>query len=508
MSNSNKLDFSEKATSHAFEPVIGLELHVQLNTHAKLFCLCPNQYGGEPNQYTCPICLGHPGTLPVVNEEVVKKAVKIARAIGATINETSLFERKSYFYPDLPKAYQITQLHRPICVGGAFSFFVGEGEKNYEKIVEIDRIQIEEDAGKLVHSEEGRGESYIDLNRAGSPLCEIVSKPQIHNIAEAVAYFRAWRELLLYLDVSNANMQEGNLRCDVNVSMRPRGSSEMGVRAEIKNMNTFKGIEAALHYEVERQTKLLSSGKKVMQQTMLFDVVSKKTQPMREKEDAHDYRYFPDPDLVPLRVTKEEIESIASEIGELPKEKNQRFRDEFGLSVYDAWLMSNNKALANYYEQVIAKILEERKSKDDLKKIAKKACNWISTEVLSAINEKNISINDFPVSASQLGRLIFLLDKAVIPVQIAKKVFSIMLDGGGDPEQIVKEKGWATVSDESTILSYVEKIIEQFPQAVSDFRGGSEKTLGFLVGQAMKLSKGQVDSVKFRELLIKKIRPQ
>ena len=483
-----------------------MELHVQLNTHAKLFCLCPNQYGGEPNEYTCPICLGHPGVLPVVNQQVVKKAIKIAHAIGAKINESSLFERKSYFYPDLPKAYQITQLNRPICVGGAFSFFVGEGEKNYEKTVEIERIQIEEDAGKLVHSEGGGRESYVDLNRAGSPLCEIVSKPQIHNIAEAVAYFRAWRELLLYLDVSNANMQEGNLRCDVNISMRPHGSSQFGVRAEIKNMNTFKGVEAALNYEVERQTKLLSSGKKVMQQTMLFDVVSKKTVPMREKEDAHDYRYFPDPDLVPLRVTKAEIESIANEIGELPKQKNQRFRDEFGLSVYDAWLMSNNKTLATYYEEVISKVIEEQKGKDDLKKIAKKACNWISTEVLSAINEKGISIGQFPISASQLGSLISLLDKGIIPGQIAKKVFSIMLESGGHPEEIVKEKGWATVSDDAAILKYVDDILTQFPEAVADFRGGSEKTLGFLIGQAMKLSKGQIDSVKFRELLIKKIR--
>lgn len=494
--------------SSLWEPVIGLELHVQLNTKTKLFCSCPNQYGGVANTFVCPVCLAHTGTLPLVNEQAVKKALKISHAIKAKINLTSYFERKGYFYPDLPKAYQISQLNQPICVGGSFSFFVGHGDNGYEKTVEIERIQIEEDAGKLIHAEDGRGtESYVDFNRAGAPLCEIVSKPQIYSAQEAADYMRAWREFLLYLGVSHANMQEGNLRCDANVSLRPRGSDTLGTRTEIKNMNTFKGIEAAINYEIKRQSQLLDKGQEVEQQTLLFDALKKKTFPMRSKEDASDYRYFPDPDLPPLVLDEKMVSAVCAEIEELPREKNKRFCEEYGLSLYDAWLMAHNKLLAKYYEKAIdqAKRRKSTETPDEIKKLAKKVCNWVSTEVLSVLNEKDISIEDFSIAAEQLGDLVGFVEKGDITGKIAKTVFAIMLKTGDSPEKIIKDNNFSVVRDEGLIVKYVDDVMANNPKAVADFRAGNEKILGFLVGQVMKLSKGQADPARLQELLRKRL---
>lgn len=481
-----------------WETVIGLEIHVQLNTHTKLFCTCTTDFGKPANQNTCPYCQGHPGVLPVLNKEAVNKAIRLGLAIESKINYYSQFERKNYFYPDSPKAYQISQLKSPICSGGYVEVTItnkqkGEGKSQIKK-VGIDRIQLEEDAGKLMHSETSEiKESYVDLNRSGTPLIELVSQPDISSPEEAVAYFQTMRNLFLYLDISDCNMQEGSLRCDANVSIRPRGENTLGTRTEIKNMNTFKGILAAITYEVKRQIQVREKGEKVIQETLLFDPLEQKTRSMRNKEEAHDYRYFMDPDLIPVHVTDKEIASIKATLPELPQQKYTRFQKEYGLSDYDTWLLTADKDLANYFEESVRQIPNE----------PKKVCNWISTEVLSYLNQKLLTIKDFPITATSLGKLVAMIQEGEITGKIGKEVFQEMIKSGESASKIVDRKGLKVVSDEGEIEKLVQKVIEANPDTIAKYQGGATKVFGFFVGQIMKESKGQAQPETVNRLLKK-----
>lgn len=476
----------------SWQVVIGLEVHVQVNTRTKLFCSCSTTFGVESNLNTCQVCLGYPGVLPCFNEGVLKKAVSAGLALNCEINPFSRFDRKNYFYPDLPKAYQITQLFHPICENGSVEIFTQETEKK----IRINRIHIEEDAGKLVHSSvAGIEESYVDLNRAGTPLLEIVSEPDISSSEEAVAYLQSIRSILRYIDVSDCNMQEGSLRCDVNLSVKKKEDEKLGNRTEIKNMNTFKGIAAAINYEKNRQITLLEKGEKISQQTLLWDNQKKKTKPMRSKENLNDYRYFPDPDLPPVYVTIDYINDRKENLVELPHEKQQRFQEEYKLSEYDAKVLTSDKDLSFYFEDAI------KFSDGKVKKVA----NWITTEVLSYLNEHLLEIKDFPVPSSEIGALIKMIDKGEITGKIAKDIFPTMIVEKKKVAEIVREKGINVVSNESEIEEMLQKIIEANPETVAKYKAGQDRVLGFFVGQVMKQTKGQANPKVVNEILQKLI---
>lgn len=484
-----------------WETVIGLEIHVQLNTATKLFCSCSTNFGSAANQNTCPYCQGHPGVLPVLNREALHKAISLGLAINAQVNHYSQFERKNYFYPDNPKAYQISQLKSPICSGGFVEINLsnakeGGGDNLDAKVkkVGIDRIQLEEDAGKLMHSEvSSLKESYVDLNRAGTALIELVSKPDLSSADEAVAYFQTLRNLFLYLGISDCNMQEGSLRCDANVSIRPLGDKIFGTRTEIKNMNTFKGIQAAINYEVKRQIALKEAGGEVVQETLLFDPLEQKTRSMRSKEEAQDYRYFMDPDLIPVRVSDEEIDSIRKKLPELPQDKFLRFKETYKLSNYDTWLLTEDKYLADYFEQAVKVVPDQ----------PKKICNWIATEVLSYLNQKLLTIEEFPIPAKHIGELVLLIQKGEVTGKIAKDIFQAMLTSKESPEVIVAKKGLKVENDEGKVTEIVESVINNNSDAVAKYREGNTKVFGFFVGQVMKESKGQANPELVNSLLKK-----
>lgn len=473
-----------------YEVVIGLEVHAQLKTKSKIFCSCSTAFGAAPNENTCPVCTGMPGTLPVLNATAVEYAVKMAMAVDCTLNRKSIFARKNYFYPDLPMGYQISQFDLPVAEHGHIMIHTKDGEKR----IGITRIHMENDAGKSIHSGTDNA-SYVDLNRAGTPLIEIVSEPDMRSAEEAVAYLKSLRAILLYLDICDGNLEEGSFRCDANVSIRPRGQKEFGTRTELKNMNSFRNIQRAVEYEVERQIDVLEDGEAIVQETRLFDAAKGVTRTMRGKEEAHDYRYFPDPDLVPLVIEEAWLQKWEQELPELPKARVQRFRDTLSLPEYDAEVLTAEKEIADYFEEAL-------KTYNEPKKIS----NWVMGEVLRELNDRSATLDVCKLAPAALAKLVKIVDEGLISGSIAKNVFKELFETGGDPEAYVKAKGLVQISDTSAIEALVDEVLAANPAEVERFKGGDKKLTGFFVGQIMKKSKGKANPALVNELLAKKIK--
>ena len=473
-----------------YEVVIGLEVHAELSTKTKIFCSCPTTFGAEPNTHICPICTAMPGTLPVLNEKVVEYAVKAGLATNCAISKDSKNDRKNYFYPDLPKAYQISQFDKPLCEHGYIEIEDDEGNK---KKVRLLRIHIEEDAGKLNHNEFGVG-SLVDLNRAGVPLIEMVSEPDIRSSKEAEQYLRKIKSILEYIEVSDCKMQEGSLRADVNVSVRKKGEEKFGTRTEMKNMNSFRAIVRAIEYEKDRQIEVLEEGGKIEQETLRWDDINGRTYPMRDKEDAQDYRYFPDPDLVAIRLSDEYVENIRKSLPELPESRRDRYIKEYNLSEKEAKLLTSSKYLSNLFEGAL-----------DICGNAKAVANWILSDISRILNEKELEPENIPFTAEQLAKMIELIDKGTISSAIAKKVLTELFENPKDPEEIIKEKGWIQISDEGAIKEVVMKVLENNPQSVADFKGGKDKALGFLVAQAMKERKEKANPQMLNKMFLEEL---
>ena len=473
-----------------YEVVIGLEVHAELSTKTKIFCSCPTTFGAEPNTHICPICTAMPGTLPVLNEKVVEYAVKAGLATNCEISKDSKNDRKNYFYPDLPKAYQISQFDKPLCEHGYIEIEDDDGNK---KKVRLLRIHIEEDAGKLNHNEFGVG-SLVDLNRAGVPLIEMVSEPDIRSSREAEQYLRKIKSILEYIEVSDCKMQEGSLRADVNVSVRKKGEEKFGTRTEMKNMNSFRAIVRAIEYEKDRQIEVLEEGGKIEQETLRWDDINGRTSSMRDKEDAQDYRYFPDPDLVAIRLSDEYVENIRKSLPELPESRRDRYIKEYNLSEKDAKLLTSSKYLSNLFEGAL-----------EICGNAKAVANWILSDISRILNEKELEPENIPFTAEQLAKMIQLIDKGTISSAIAKKVLTELFENPKDPEEIIKEKGWIQISDEGAIKEVVMKVLENNPQSVADFKGGKDKALGFLVGQAMKETKGKANPQMLNKMFLEEL---
>lgn len=468
-----------------FETVIGLEIHAQLNTKTKIFCGCSTTFGAPPNSHTCPICLGMPGVLPVLNKAVVESAIKLGLATNSTINKFNQFARKNYFYPDLPKGYQTSQFDLPIVGRGDIEIEV-DGKK---KVIGITRIHMEEDAGKLIH-DDVEPVSHVDLNRTGTPLLEIVSEPDMRSAEEAVAYLKKLHAIVRYLGICDGNMQEGSFRCDANISLRPVGQEELGTRTELKNMNSFRHVQHALEYEERRQRDMLLEGEEIVQETLLWNPDKNCSESMRGKEDAHDYRYFPCPDLVPVEISDEWIERVRESLPELPAEKKQRFEQDYKLPEYDTVLLTTDRAVANYFEDVVKGGVQP-----------KKASNWIMTELLREL--KGEDITSCKVTPEQLSTLLLMVDKNTISGKIAKTVFLDMMESGKDAETIVKEKNLVQVSDEGELMAIVAEIIAANPAQADDFRNGKTKIMGFFVGQLMKKTKGKANPKMANDLFVK-----
>ena len=473
-----------------YEPVIGLEVHAQMLTRSKIFCTCSTAFGGDPNTHTCPVCTGQPGSLPVLNQKVVEYTIRAALATHCAIAPYSLFARKNYFYPDLPKGYQISQYELPLSSDGFADIQVDDEKKR----IGIIRIHMEEDAGKLMHdlSTERGSHSYVDFNRTGVPLIEIVSAPDMHTPEEAAAYLRKLRSILMFLDICDGNMEEGSFRCDANISLRPKGQKTLGVKSELKNMNSFRNVQRALDYEIRRQTALLDQGERLIQETRLWDAARGVTSSMRGKEEAHDYRYFPDPDLVPIVVNPEWIAAVQAGLPELPDSKKERFIREYGIPEYDAEVLTSSKPLANYYEaclQVYAK--------------PKIVSNWIMSELLRELKRDEREIEEGPVPAQNLAQMLKLIDEGLISGKIAKSVFEEMYRTGKKAEEVVKEKGWIQVTDTSAIEKTIEEILAKNPKEVEEYKKGKEKLFGFFVGQVMKATQGKASPQLVNELLKK-----
>ena len=472
-----------------YEVVIGLEVHAELSTKTKIFCNCSTEFGAEPNTHTCPVCMAMPGALPVLNEKVVEYAVKAGLATNCTISRESKNDRKNYFYPDLPKSYQISQFDKPLCEHG-YVEIEEDGEKTK---IGITRIHIEEDAGKLNHNEFGGG-SLVDLNRAGVPLIEIVSEPDMRSSKEAESYLRKLKSILEYIEVSDCKMQEGSLRADVNVSVRKKGAKEFGTRTEMKNMNSFRSIVRAIEYEAERQIEVIENGGKVEQETLRWDDVSGRTFSMRDKEDAQDYRYFPEPDLVAIRLSEEYIENIKKNLPELPESRKARYLEEYKLSEKDSRMLTSSKYLSNMFEAALA-ICENPKA----------VANWLLSDVSRILNEKELEPYQIPFTAEQLAKMITLIDKGTISSAIGKKVLEELFENPKDPEEIIQEKGWIQISDEGAIKEVVMKILENNPQSIIDYKAGKDRALGFLVGQAMKETKGKANPKMLNEMFLEEL---
>jgi aspartyl-tRNA(Asn)/glutamyl-tRNA(Gln) amidotransferase subunit B len=478
-----------KIMNTKYEAVIGLEVHAQLLTKSKAFCGCSTKFGNEPNSNVCPVCLGHPGVLPLLNKKVVEYTVLMGLATNCKINEQSIFARKNYFYPDLPKGYQISQYEEPICENGFIEVLPKEGSP---KKIGITRIHMEEDAGKSIHDQNPM--TLVDVNRCGVPLMEIVSEPDISTSEEAYLYLSNIKQIVQYLEICDGNMEEGSLRCDANISVRLKGEKKFGIKTEIKNMNSFRNVERAIDYEINRQIELLEDGEAVVQQTLLWDADSNEALPMRSKEEAHDYRYFPDPDLLPVIVDENWKEQIALALPELPNVKRSRFISEYSLPFFDSEILTQSKSLADYYEDMLTVT-------DDYKT----ANNWIKSEVLAVLNEKKINISDFPVTPVNLGKLINLIKVGTISGKIAKEIFALMLIDNADPERIVNEKNLIQISDTSEIEVIITKILDTNPNQVQEYLSGKEKVLGFFVGQVMKETKGKANPKLVNEILISKL---
>ena len=474
-----------------FETVIGLEVHAQLKTKSKIFCSCTTEFGNPPNSNTCPVCLGMPGVLPVLNKTVVEYAVKMALATNCVINQRNQFARKNYFYPDLPKGYQISQFELPIAEHGYVDI---EVDGNISRIG-LTRIHMEEDAGKLVHDNH-EPRSYVDLNRTGTPLVEIVSEPDIRTPRGATAYLRKLHAILRYLDICDGNMQEGSFRCDANISLRPAGQDEFGTRTELKNMNSFKNVQRALEYEVRRQRDILLDGGEIIQQTLLWDADRNVTSSMRSKEEAHDYRYFPDPDLIPVVIDDNWLEQVEDSLPELPEQKRARFVDEFGLPDYDAAIITSSRELADYFE-IAEKIFSQ----------PKKISNWMMTELMREMKgEDGINIRECPVSPEHLAELLIMIDKGAISGKIGKTVFAEMMTTGKDPQGIVKEKNLVQMSDEGDLLKLIQEIMIDNPAQVTQFKEGKTKVMGFFVGQLMKKTRGKANPQLANQLFSRELK--
>jgi len=471
-----------------FETVIGLEVHAQLSTNSKIFCGCSTQFGKPANSNTCPVCLGMPGVLPVLNRKVVEYAVKMGLATNCAINRTNVFARKNYFYPDLPKGYQISQFDLPICEHGWVDIEVGGKAKR----IGITRIHMEEDAGKLIHDER-EPKSYVDLNRTGTPLIEIVSEPDLRSPEEAAAYLKKIHAILRYLDICDGNMQEGSFRCDANISLRPRGQEKLGTRTELKNMNSFRNVQRALEYEERRQRDLLLDGGSVIQQTLLWDPDRNQTNAMRSKEEAHDYRYFPDPDLIPVEISEEWIAATRKDQPELPEERRQRFITELELPVDDATILTGDRDLADFFEAALAEYAN-----------ARKLANWLISELIRELNKgEEQSLKNCPVTPAALAKLLAMVEQGTISGKIAKAVFAEMMASGKDPETVVKEQNLVQMSDEGDLLRIVAEILAANPEQVAQYRAGKTKVMGFLVGQLMQQTKGRANPQLANQLISK-----
>lgn len=472
-----------------YETVIGLEVHVELATKTKIFCGCSTEFGAPPNTHTCPVCLGHPGVLPVLNREAVNYAMKAAMALNCQIAEKSKFDRKNYFYPDLPKAYQISQYDQPIGEKGWIEIEV-DGQT---KRIGITRVHLEEDAGKLNHMSNGEG-SLVDFNRVGVPLIEIVSEPDLRSPQEAKAYLEKLKTIIQFTGVSDVKMEEGSLRCDANISLRPVGQKEFGTKTELKNLNSFRNVERALTYEQERQRELLEEGEPIVQQTLRWLEDQGRTKIMRSKEEAHDYRYFPDPDLVVLHIDQAWKEEIRSSLPELPDERKKRYKEEYGLSDYDANILISSKIISDFFDQTVQEQVDP-----------KAAANWIISELLGYLNQEGMELDETKITPPLLASMLKLLDQGTISSKIAKKVFKEILLSGKDPEQIVKEKGWVQISDENQLRAEVNKVIEENPKSVEDFKNGKDRAIGFLVGQVMKATRGKANPQLVNKLIREEI---
>ncbi len=476
-----------------YEAVIGLEIHSELKTATKIFCGCATTFGAEQNTHTCPVCLGLPGVLPSVNKKVVEFAIKAGLATNCKINKYSKFDRKNYYYPDLPKNWQTSQYDLPIAYEGHVDIDV-DGVK---KTVRLTRIHMEEDAGKLVHSGttiKDSATSNVDYNRTGVPLIEIVSEPDMHSAAEARAYMEKIKSILEYIDVSNCRMEEGNLRADINVSLRPVGSDKLGTRTEMKNINSFKALEDAINYEIDRQAEVLDDGGKIIQETRTWNPEKGITQSMRSKEDAHDYRYMPEPDLPPIITTDEEIESYKKSLPELPDARRERLIKDFGLSEYDAGIITSSRAMAEYFDEAV-----------NIGADAKLVANWIMSDLSKNLNAENLTIEKSPVDAKRLAEMILLIQKGTISGKIAKTVFVEMWKSPDSPEKIVNDKGLVQITDSGAIEKVIDEVIANNPKAVEEYHAGKKKAVGALVGQVMKLTKGKANPQMVNQLLAKKL---
>ena len=472
-----------------YEPVIGLEVHAQLLTKTKIFCGCSTKFGAAPNSNTCPICLGMPGVLPVMNKKVVEYTIKMAVATHCRINRENSFARKNYFYPDLPKGYQISQYAYPLAEGGYVDVEINGGKRR----IGITRIHMEEDAGKSIH-DENQPSSYVDLNRAGVPLIEIVSEPDMRSPEEGVGYLRRLHEILVYLEICDGNMEEGSFRCDANISLRPKGEEKFGIRAELKNMNSFRNVQRALEYEIKRQQYVLESGGEVMQETRLWDDSQGVTHPMRSKEEAHDYRYFPDPDLVPLVISEEWIEEVRKTIPELPLRKRGRFVKEYDIPPYDAGVLTASRDLADFYEEAV-----KHSGKPKI------ASNWIMGDILGHLKDDKKDIKDSPVTPEALAKMINFIEDGTISGKIAKEVFEEMWKTGKQPKEIIEEKGLVQITDTGALETAIGEILKASPAQLEQYKQGKEKVFGYFVGQVMKVTKGKANPKLVNEILRKKL---
>ena len=479
-------------TGSGWEVVIGLEVHAQLATRSKIFSAASTAYGAEPNTQACLVDLGYPGVLPVLNGEVVHMAAMFGLAVNATVAPRSVFARKNYFYPDLPKGYQISQFELPIVEHGELFIHDGDGK---EKRIGITRAHLEEDAGKSIHEGLDRF-SGIDLNRAGTPLLEIVSEPDLRSAKEAVAYMRKIHTIVRYLGISDGNMQEGSFRCDANVSVRPLGQKELGTRAELKNLNSFRFVERAINFEIERQIDIIEAGGAIVQETRLYDSDKDETRSMRSKEESHDYRYFPDPDLLPVEITADYIEKVRKQLPELPDAKQRRFVEQYGLKPDDADLLTSSRSLADFYEAAAAA------TEANVQLVA----NWVIGELSGALNREGLEIDDSKVSATALAGLLTRIHDNTISGKIAKQVFEAMWDGGDDADEVIASKGLKQITDSSAIEVVVDEVIAANPGQVAEFRAGKDKLMGFFVGQVMQATKGQANPAQVNQILKEKLR--
>jgi len=472
----------------SYEIVIGLEVHLQLNTKSKVFCGCSTDFGSAPNTQTCPVCLGFPGSLPVLNRRALELGAKVAIALNCQIAKKIKFDRKNYFYPDLPKDYQISQFDNPLAQHGKLAIIAGE----VEKIIRVRRVHLEEDTGKLFHQKDA---SLIDFNRCGIPLLEIVSEPDMNSPEEAYLYLTALKSILEYLDVSDCNMEEGSLRCDANISLRNKGDKELGTKTEIKNMNSFKGVKLALEYEAKRQANLLDADQRIVQETMLYNAEKGITEPMRSKEEAHDYRYFPEPDLVPFDFEKSLLEEIEKDIPELPEPKKNRFIKDYQLSNYDAAIMASDKSTADYFEKCAA-----------LYRNPKTVTNWIMGDISAYMRDNNVSIKDLKLKPENLSSMLKMIDGGVITGKIAKTLLIEIIQTGKDPEKLVKEKGLEQISDIGLLEAAIGSVIAENPKSAEDFKNGKDNAIMFLVGKVMQKTKGRANPNKVNEMLREKLK--